>query len=65
MRAPVSGAIAGFGLKKGDVILRVNNETVDDINFIRKKSNIFETTKKLKSIIVWRNQKKITLKQTK
>ncbi len=65
VEAPVSGAIVDFGLKKGDVILKVNNETINDVSSLQKQLKIIENRGKIKTIMVWRNQKKITLKMNK
>ena len=59
VKVPDKDAIAAFGLKKGDVILKVNNEVVVNVNDILEKSEIIESKGKLKTIEVWRNQNSI------
>ncbi len=65
VKVPDKNAIAAFGLKKGDVILKVNNEVVVNVNYILEKSKILESKGKLKTIEVWRNQNSIILKRNK
>ncbi len=59
---PIYGNIVDFGLRKGDVILKVNNMIVKDVNFFLKRKNLFENRDNVKSITVWRNQVEIILR---
>jgi len=60
---PIFGQAPDFELQKGDVILKVNNIEVKDVNFfLNEKSNPFENGTEIKTITVWRNQGVVVLK---
>lgn len=49
-------------MQKGDVILKVNETDVKDVNFFLKESNPFENGTKIETITIWRNQGELILK---
>ena len=60
---PIFGKVPDFGLQKGDVILKVNDTDVKDVNFFLEEiTNPFENGTEIKTITVWRNQGKVVLK---
>lgn len=56
LKSPVYGNIKNFDLKPGDVILKVGNTEVKNVDFFLGNKKLFEGDK-LKSITVWRDQK--------
>ena len=65
VEVPVFGVVANYDLRKGDVILKVNNEIIDNVTSLQKKLKTIENKGKIKSITVWRDQKRIILKMNK
>ncbi len=61
VKQPVFGIAANYGLKKGDVILKVNNFAVDNVSSLKDKLNQIEKRGRLKSILVWREQKSLKI----
>ncbi len=58
---PIFGKAPDFQLKKGDVILRVNNTTIKDVSYFLINTKLFDADK-VKSITVWRDQREVVLK---
>jgi hypothetical protein len=58
---PIFGKAPDFHFNKGDVILKINETAVNDINYFLENENVFDTIK-VNSITVWRNQKEVVLK---
>ena len=61
VKQPTFGIAVNFGLKKGDVILELNEHEVKDVAVFTKQ--IKESA--VYSITVWRNQKKVVLRKDK
>ncbi len=61
VKQPIHGVAVNYDLKKGDVILKVNNETVDNVNSFKEKLKVIEKGGKLTTLTVWRNQKNLVL----
>ena len=58
---PIFGKAPDFQLMKGDVILKINDTPVNNVNYFIENKKIFDSSK-VKSIMVWRNQKEEFLK---
>lgn len=62
VEVPIFGKAPDFELKKGDVILKVNDMMVKDANyFLKENTNPFENGTAIKTITVWRNQREVIL----
>jgi hypothetical protein len=62
VEVPIFGEIVDFKLEKGDVILKINGELVQDANYFLKNKSLFEKEENVKTITAWRNQKELILK---
>lgn len=62
IEVPTEGVFKKLLLQKGDVIIKVNNDTINNIQFFIENHDWFKNANKIKTITVWRNQKEKTLK---
>ena len=61
VEVPIFGDITDFNLHKGDVILKVNNKEVKDVDFFLNQNSLFNKNQNIETITIWRNQKIKTL----